>query len=117
MRIQSVLDVVLGIKAEDAGLKCERASHGGAKPDFEISRGEDLKACIEIKLLKPESEPIAAGQLVAYQKRGGYSTFALVVFCADAEQEDVANARQLQCSFRLEKYFVDITPLPPPAKR
>lgn len=117
MRIQSVLDVVLGMKAEEAGLKCERASHGSAKPDFEISRGEDLIACIEIKLLKPGSPPIEAGQMEAYQKRGGYSTFALVVFCADAEQKDVAKARALRCSFRLEKYFVDITPLPPPSKR
>lgn len=117
LRIQSVLDVLLGMKAEDVGLKCERASTGSAKPDFEISRGEDLKACIEIKLLKPESEPIAPGQLEAYQKRGAYTTFALVVFCADATPEHVAKAQRLSCTFRLDKYFVDITPLPPPSRR
>jgi hypothetical protein len=117
MRIQSVLDAVLEMKVEDVRLNCERASHGSAKPDFEISRGPDLKACIEIKLLKADSPPIESGQLEAYQKRGAYSTFALMVFCLDAAPEHVASARKLQCSFRLEKYFVDITPLPPPSRR
>jgi hypothetical protein len=117
MRIQSVIDVILGIKAEDAGLKCERAATGASKPDFEISRGSGLKACVEIKLLKEDSPAIKCGQLEAYQKRGNYQVFGLIVFCMNARAEIIAKARGLTCSFPFERWVIDIAPLPQPSKR
>lgn len=117
MRIQSVIDVILGIKAEDAGLKCERAATGASKPDFEISRGSGLKACVEIKFLKVDSPAIKCGQLEAYQKRGNYQVFGLIVFCMNARAEIIAKARTLTCSFPFERWVIDITPLPQPSKR